>query len=183
MFFFFEVFVFLFFDDESFIEYMCYNFKIGQVFEFYKQYVEEVQEKIQENVCFEFEVIWCEYEQIGVVWFILFDKFLWVIIDFDEELQKLEFWINELICYVVFKDVLLKLFLEKIGFEIIIECVFDNYFCVIFGSYLVSWFVYEFGSEFSQFVFFDFMLKCMVVVIGKKDGIEQMCRLLIVGLN
>ena len=35
----------------------------------------------------------------------------------------------------------------------------DNYLRAIFGSYLASRFVYEYGVSASQFAFFDFMSK------------------------
>jgi glutamate dehydrogenase len=37
----------------------------------------------------------------------------------------------------------------------------DNYLRAIFGSYLASRFVYEYGVSASQFAFFDFMNKRM----------------------
>jgi glutamate dehydrogenase len=71
----------------------------------------------------------------------------------------------------VLRDALPKLLLEKIGLDVIVQRVGpamasekphltplqvpDNYLRSIFGSYLASRFVYEFGSNPSQFAFFD----------------------------
>ncbi len=82
----------------------------------------------------------------------------------DEELQKTELWTDEKLRKSVLADALPKLLLEKIGLETIIERVPDNYLRAIFGSYLASRFVYEFGSQPSQFAFFDFMSKRMALV-------------------
>ncbi|KAL2206317.1 NAD+ dependent glutamate dehydrogenase [Sarocladium strictum] len=178
-----EVLASLSFDDESFIEHMCHNPKTGKAPDFYNQYVEEVQKKIQENARLEFEAIWREHEQTGIARSILSDKLSWAITDLDEELQKSELWTNEQIRHAVLKDALPKLLQEKIGLDTIIKRVPDNYLRAIFGSYLASRFVYEFGSEPSQFAFFDFMSKRMAAVTGKKDGTEQVRRLSTAGIN
>ena len=62
------------------------------------------------------------------------------------------------------RDALPKLLLDKIGLDSIIDRVPDNYLRAIFGSYLASRFVYEFGSAPSQFAFFDFMSKRLAKV-------------------
>jgi glutamate dehydrogenase len=73
----------------------------------------------------------------------------------DEELQLSELWHNEPLRRSVLKDALPNLLLKKIGLDTIIDRVPDNYLRSIFGSYLASRFVYEFGSSPSQFAFFD----------------------------
>lgn len=40
----------------------------------------------------------------------------------------------------------------------------ENYLRAIFGSYLASRFVYEYGNQPSQFSFFDFMTKRMSMI-------------------
>lgn len=178
-----EVLASLSFDDESFIEHMCHDPKTGKAPEFYTKYVAQVQEKIQENARLEFEAIWREHEKTGTARSILSDKLSWAITDLDEELQKSELWTNETIRHAVLKDALPNLLLEQIGLSKLIERVPDNYLRAIFGSYLASRFVYEFGSEPSQFAFFDFMSKRMAAATGHKDGTERLRRASTAGLN
>ena len=150
-----EVLASLSFDDAGFIENMCHDGTSGDVPQFYKDYVKQVQAKICDNARLEFEAIWREHEQTGIARSILSDKLSWAITDLDEELQHSDLWTNETIRRAVLADALPQLLLEKIGLDTIIERVPDNYLRAIFGSFLASRFVYEFGSQPSQFAFYD----------------------------
>ncbi|KAL8371313.1 hypothetical protein RB595_001240 [Gaeumannomyces hyphopodioides] len=154
-----EVLASLSFDDEGFAKHMCHS--AGNAPEFYKQYVKEVQAKICDNARLEFEAIWREHEQTGVQRSILSDKLSVAITTLDEELQHSELWTNDKIRTSVLLDALPKLLLDKIGLDTIVERVPDKYLRAIFGSYLASRFVYEFGSSPSQFSFYDFMSRRM----------------------
>ncbi len=149
-----EVLASLSFDDDGFREHMCHNEK-GEAPEFYKAYVKEVQNKIRDNARLEFEAIWRENEETGVSRSILSDKLSVAITTLDEELQKSDLWEDEKIRRHVLGDALPKLLLDKIGLDTVIERVPDAYLRAIFGSFLASRFVYEFGSSPSQFAFFD----------------------------
>ncbi|OIW33769.1 NAD-specific glutamate dehydrogenase [Coniochaeta ligniaria NRRL 30616] len=149
-----EVLASLSFDDESFVKHMCHDAR-GNAPEFYKQYVKAVQAKICENARLEFEAIWRENEQTGTPRSVLSDTISNAITKLDEELQHSELWENEKIRRSVLADALPGLLLEKIGLDTIIERVPDPYLRAIFGSYLASRFVYEYGSSPSQFAFYD----------------------------
>ncbi|KAB5558634.1 Glutamate/Leucine/Phenylalanine/Valine dehydrogenase-domain-containing protein [Coniochaeta sp. 2T2.1] len=149
-----EVLASLSFDDESFVQHMCHDAN-GNAPEFYRQYVRAVQEKIQENARLEFEAIWREHQQTGTPRSVLSDTISNAITKLDEELQRSELWDNEKIRRSVLADALPGLLLEKIGLDTIIERVPDSYLRAIFGSYLASRFVYEYGSSPSQFAFYD----------------------------
>jgi glutamate dehydrogenase len=149
-----EVLASLSFDDEGFVKNMCHDSR-GQAPQFYKDYVKAVQAKICENARLEFEALWREAEETGVPRSILSDKLSVAITTLDEELQHSDLWKNEKIRRSVLQDALPNLLLEKIGLDTIISRVPDTYLCAIFGSYLASRFVYEFGSQPSQFAFYD----------------------------
>lgn len=148
-----EVLASLSFDDDSFVENMCVGAD-GQTPAFYKAYVKEVQSKIQDNARLEFEAIWREHKQTKIPRSTLSDTLSIAITKLDEELQQTELWKDESLRRSVLQDALPKLLLEKIGLDLIIERVPDSYLRAIFGSYLASRFVYEFGSSPSQFAFF-----------------------------
>ncbi|KAH8894893.1 NAD-dependent glutamate dehydrogenase [Thozetella sp. PMI_491] len=158
-----EVLASLSFDDENFVRHMCVDAR-GQAPPFYQAYVKAVQEKICDNARLEFEAIWREHEQTGVPRSILSDKLSVAITTLDEELQHSELWEKESIRKAVLADALPNLLIEKIGLDTIIERVPDTYLRSIFGSYLASRFVYEFGSSPSQFAFYDFMSKKMAQI-------------------
>lgn len=149
-----EVLASLSFDDEGFVQHMCHDAK-GNAPAFYQSYVREVQRKICDNARLEFEALWREHEETGVPRSILSDKLSVAITTLDEELQHSDLWKNERIRKAVLRDALPQLLLDKIGLDTVIERVPDSYLCAIFGSYLASRFVYEFGSQPSQFAFYD----------------------------
>lgn len=150
-----EVLASLSFDDEGFKEHMCVDAKTGEPPQFYQDYVREVQAKICENARLEFEAIWRENEQTGESRSILSDKLSVAITELDEKLQQSDLWTNDTIRHGILKDALPQLLLKKIGLDTIISRVPESYLRSIFGSYLASRFVYEYGIEPSQFAFFD----------------------------
>ncbi|GKZ38677.1 NAD-dependent glutamate dehydrogenase [Aspergillus brasiliensis] len=131
----------------------------GTVPTFYSEYVKQVQEVIKSNATLEFEAIWREHEQTGLLRSVLSDRLSVAITQLDEELQKTELWDNVELRRSVLHDALPNLLLQKIGLDTILQRVPENYLRAIFGSYLASRFVYEYGSSPSQFSFFDFMTK------------------------
>ncbi|KAL9949449.1 NAD-dependent glutamate dehydrogenase [Verticillium nonalfalfae] len=158
-----EVLASLSFDDESFVQHMCHDAK-GVAPQFYKDYVKQVQAKICENAQLEFEAIWREHEKSGVERSILSDRLSVAITDLDEELQHSDMWKDERTRRSVLADALPNLLLDKIGLDTIISRVPDAYLRAIFGSYLASRFVYEFGISPGQFAFYDFMSKRMAKI-------------------
>ena len=149
-----EVLASLSFDDENFVKHMCVDAK-GNAPQFYQDYVKEVQAKICDNARLEFEAIWRENAQTGVSRSVLSDKLSVAITTLDQELQHSDLWEKEHIRKAVLADALPNLLINQIGLDTIIDRVPDPYLRAIFGSYLASRFVYEFGSSPSQFAFYD----------------------------
>ena len=117
-----EVLASLSFNDEEFVENMCIH-EDGAVPDFYKAYVREVQEIIQSNAALEFEAIWREHQQTGVLRSVLSDRLSLAITKLDEELQMTELWDNVKLRRSVLGDALPRRLLEKIGLETILERV------------------------------------------------------------
>ncbi|KAH9892917.1 NAD-specific glutamate dehydrogenase-like protein [Xylariomycetidae sp. FL2044] len=149
-----EVLASLSFDDQGFVENMCHK-GVGEAPAFYKAYVQQVQETICNNARLEFEAIWREHEQTKEPRSKLSDTLSNAITGLDEELQKSDLWEDHEIRAKVLADALPKLLLDKIGLETIIQRVPDAYLRAIFGSYLASRFVYEYGCNPSKFAFYD----------------------------
>ncbi|KAL6399125.1 NAD-specific glutamate dehydrogenase [Ilyonectria robusta] len=158
-----EVLASLSFDDAGFAENMCVGAN-GEAPQFYKDYVKQVQLKIQDNARLEFEAIWRENEETGIARSILSDKLSVAITDLDEKLQHSDLWDNEKIRRSVLEDALPALLLEKIGLDTLMTRIPESYLRSIFGCYLASRFVYQFGSSPSQFAFYDFMSKRMAKI-------------------
>ena len=141
------------FDDKGFVENMCVH--NGKVPKFYQGYVKSVQATIQTNAKLEFEAIWREHELTGRARSTLSDELSLAITNLDEELQQTELWSNIPLRTSILKDALPNLLLEKIGLDTILKRVPANYLKSIFGSYLASRFIYQYGPNPSQFAFFD----------------------------
>lgn len=154
-----EVLASLSFDDEAFVKKMCVDEKTGEAPPFYAEYVKSVQAKIRENAGLEFEAIWREHEKTGVPRCLVSDKLSAAITQLDEELQNSELWNDEKTRRGVLVKALPALLQREIGLEKMVERIPDAYLRAIFGSYLASRFVYQYGSSPSQFAFYDFMSK------------------------
>ena len=160
-----EVLASLSFDDEGFLANMCIGTD-GTVPEFYKSYVKEVQTTIQNNARLEFEAIWRENEKTKTPRSQLSDTLSTAITKLDEELQNFqELWTNTVLRQKVLKEALPKTLQAKLGLEKIVQHVPEKYLKSVFGSYLASRFVYEYGATPSQFAFFDFMRSRMSDVV------------------
>ena len=156
-----EVLASLSFDDDGFLKNMCVGAD-GTTPQFYKDYVKEVQATIQRNARLEFEAIWRENEKTGVARSILSDQLSYAITKLDEELQNFaELWNNHALREGVFREALPRTLQQTVGLDKILKRVPEKYLKSIFGSYLASRFVYEYGATPSQFAFFDFMRKRM----------------------
>lgn len=117
-----EVLASLSFDDEEFVENMCIR-EDGTVPTFYSEYVKQVQEVIKSNATLEFEAIWREHEQTGLLRSVLSDRLSVAITQLDEELQKTELWDNIELRRSVLHDALPNLLLQKIGLDTILQRV------------------------------------------------------------
>jgi glutamate dehydrogenase len=117
-----EVLASLSFNDSEFVENMCIR-EDGTVPDFYQAYVKEVQEVIKQNAALEFEAIWREHEQTGVLRSVLSDRLSIAITKLDEELQQTELWDNVALRRSVLSDALPRLLLGKIGLDTILERV------------------------------------------------------------
>ncbi|RMZ84539.1 hypothetical protein DV737_g1185, partial [Chaetothyriales sp. CBS 132003] len=154
-----EVLASLSFDDDGFIQNMCVGAD-GVVPAFYQAYVKEVQAIIQRNARLEFEAIWREHEATGTPRSILSDQLSLAITKLDEELQDFtELWDNQTLRLSVLREALPQTLQAKVAMDNILARVPDSYLRAIFGSYLASRFVYEYGATPSQFAFFNFMRK------------------------
>lgn len=141
------------FDDKEFMEHMCV--RDGKIPEFYDNYITEVQKRIQLNARLEFEALWREHKVTGMAISILSDDLSLAITKLDEEIQETELWTDIQLRNSVLQEALPRCLVESVGLDKILKHVPINYLRSIFGSYLASRFIYEYGCNSSQFAFFD----------------------------
>ncbi|OZJ03908.1 hypothetical protein BZG36_03289 [Bifiguratus adelaidae] len=150
-----EVLAALAFNDAEFAEHMCV--KDGKVPAFYEAYVKEVQRIIEHNAEMEFECIWREHRRTNSPRSLISDDLSVAIVTLNEQLQHTSLWDNLSLRKMVLKEAFPNLLLQKLGLDVLLERVPENYVRAIFGAYLASRFVYKFGTNPSQFAFFEFM--------------------------
>ncbi|CDH49571.1 nad dependent glutamate [Lichtheimia corymbifera JMRC:FSU:9682] len=150
-----EVLAALAFNDQEFDEHMCV--KDGKVPAFYEAYVKEVQATIERNAAIEFEALWREHKKTGIPISVLSDELSVAIVQLQEQLQGTTLWDNVALRHAVLERAFPKLLLDKLGLDQLIARIPESYVRAIFGAYLASQFVYEFGAQPDHFAFFDFM--------------------------
>ncbi|KAJ3410477.1 NAD-dependent glutamate dehydrogenase [Chytridiales sp. JEL 0842] len=151
-----EVLAALAFTDEEFHEHMQVH--PGQaVPAFYNDYIKAVHGIIERNAENEFECLWREGERTGKPRSILSDQLSFGIVRLNEELQSTTLWENIPLRKAVLKEAFPKLLLDKLGLETLLKRIPETYVKAIFGSYLASRFIYKYGTEPSQFAFFEFL--------------------------
>ncbi|KAJ3183114.1 NAD-dependent glutamate dehydrogenase [Geranomyces variabilis] len=124
---------------------------------FYVDYVKAVHGIIEKNAELEFEAIWREAARTGLPKSILSDTLSTAIVKLNAELQLTTLWDNVPLRLLVLTEAFPNILLEKLGLETLLKRVPEQYVKAIFGSYLASRFVYKYGTEPSQFAFFEYM--------------------------
>ncbi|KAJ3101712.1 NAD-dependent glutamate dehydrogenase [Phlyctochytrium planicorne] len=150
-----EVLAALAFTDEEFYEHMQVH--DGVVPPFYQEYAKAAQAIIEKNAELEFECLWRESARTGKSRSILSDQLSNGIVKLNEELQNTTLWENVPLRKLVLKEAFPKLLLDKLGLETLLKRIPEPYVKAIFGSYLASRFIYKYGTEPSQFSFFEFL--------------------------
>lgn len=153
-----EVLASLAFDDAGFFKNMCVDKETGEVPEFYKAYVAEVQTIVKKNAELEFEALWRENEKTGKPRSVLSDELSYAINDLTEELSGSTLWDDVNFRNFVLSEALPKELQKAIDLELILTRVPPNYLRAIFGSYLAGRFIYEKGPNPGQFAFFEYMV-------------------------
>lgn len=128
---------------------------------FYEEYVRSVQDVIESNARMEFETIWRENERTGTPRCLLTDRLSQKINVLNVALVNSQLWerleLRKKVVEAACPSVLVKL----LGAEEIVKRVPVAYVRAIFGSYLASRYVYQYGLDASEFEFFDFITDFM----------------------
>ncbi|MCB9639759.1 MAG: NAD-glutamate dehydrogenase [Myxococcales bacterium] len=150
-----EVLAALAFDDEEFAEHM--QIKDGQVPAFYRAYVEEVQQQIEENARLEFDAIWNENEKTEEARTLITNRLSEKINELNDLIQNSSLWDNDSLRQTILAEACPQTLQEQLGLETILARVPDNYIRAIFGAHLASRYVYQFGLSAPEFAFFEFI--------------------------
>jgi len=143
--------------DEEFEQHM--TVKGEKVPTFYGDYVKEVHRIIEENARLEFQCIWNEHEKSGTPRSPLSDVISNKINELSKSIAESDLWTtNPDLRRRVLYEACPRNLLELLGLEIILKRVPETYARAIFGCYLASRYVYQFGlSANPEFAFFKFL--------------------------
>ncbi|KAJ3063698.1 NAD-dependent glutamate dehydrogenase [Podochytrium sp. JEL0797] len=161
-----EVLAALSFNDTEFKQHMTVH--DGVVPPFYAAYVKSVQNFVESAAAMEFECLWKEAQRTGLPKSILSDNLSVGIVKLNEELQSTTLWDNVPLRRVILAEAFPKVLIDKLGLDTLLSRVPENYVKAIFGSYLSSRFIYQYGTEPSQFAFFEFLAPYFAKV--EKEG-------------
>ncbi|KAJ2803841.1 NAD-dependent glutamate dehydrogenase [Coemansia guatemalensis] len=142
--------------DDAFSRLMCKQ-EDGSLPVFYQEYVADVQAAIEANAAREFECLWNESKATGKPKSVLSDELSVAIVELRKSLEDTNLWDNVPLRRLIMHEALPARLLREIGLDTILERVPLNYLKAIFGAFLASHFVYEYGTTPSQFAFFEFM--------------------------
>ncbi|KAJ2878132.1 NAD-dependent glutamate dehydrogenase [Coemansia asiatica] len=151
-----EVLAALSFTDGEFSRLMCKQ-DDGSLPAFYQEYVADVQSFIEANAAREFACLWNESKRTGKPKSILSDELSVAIVELRKNLESTNLWDNVALRRLIMREALPKRLLKEVELDTVLERVPLNYLKAIFGAYLASHFVYEYGADPGQFAFFEFM--------------------------
>ncbi|KAJ2009846.1 NAD-dependent glutamate dehydrogenase, partial [Coemansia thaxteri] len=151
-----EVLAALSFSDEEFGSRMCQQ-EDGSLPAFYQEYVADVQKAIEANAAREFDCLWSESKRTGKPKSVLSDELSVAIVELRKSLESTNLWDNEPLRRLIMREALPARLLKEVGLDAVLARVPLNYLKAIFGAFLASHFVYEYGTSPGQFAFFEFM--------------------------
>lgn len=134
--------------------------------EFYKEYVEEIKQRIMNDADLEFECIWREAERTKTPRYLLTDAVSDKINTLNLFIQTSSLWANEKLRKVVLMKAMPKSLTDKLGYDTVVAHVPSSYLQAIFGAYLASRYVYKHGLESNEFAFFEYMQPLLAEVLA-----------------
>jgi len=143
-------------DDQTFDKHMAVK-DLDNVPKFYKEYVEEIQQRISDDAFLEFDRIWKEHERTATPRHILTDQVSDKINQMTDFVKSSSLWNNDSLRRKILSKALPKKLQELVGLDSLLQRVPENYLQSIFATYLASRYVYKYGLASTEFSFFEFM--------------------------
>jgi len=125
--------------------------------QFYREYVKEIQQRIEKDADLEFECIWREHERTKTHRYVLTDQVSNKINELNDFVQDSSLWRNEQLRNIVLSEAIPKTLQALVPLEEIMRRVPQAYARAIFGAYLASRYVYQHGISANEFAFYEFM--------------------------
>eukprot|EP01129_Flabellula_baltica_P016657 TRINITY_DN9000_c0_g1_i1.p1 TRINITY_DN9000_c0_g1~~TRINITY_DN9000_c0_g1_i1.p1 ORF type:complete len:1360 (+),score=378.94 TRINITY_DN9000_c0_g1_i1:114-4193(+) len=149
-----EVLAALALSEEEHNKYMCVK---DEPPKFYKEYVEDIKNIIEENARKEFNAIWNEHQRLGTPRAILTDQLSDKINELNTVIAKSDLYNRDDLRRQVLKQYLPPTLLKAVPFKVLEQRVPENYLQSIFSTTLAASFVYKYGLNSNEFSFFEFL--------------------------
>lgn len=127
--------------------------------EFYRSYIPEVHNRIEDNARLEFDIIWREHSRTQQPRSVLSDLLSNKINELNDRIQDSTLWNNQTLRRNVLADYCPKVLLDLLGLDTLLKRVPENYLRAIFGAQLASRYVYQYGLDANEVAFFEFINK------------------------
>jgi len=156
-----EVLAALCFTNDEHEQHMCV--KDGNIPQFYRDYVVEVQNKIEENARLEFECIWQENIKSKIPMSTISDKLSEKINQLNDTITLSNLWSNEQIKKKVLRECFPHALQNLLGLDQILIRLPQSYITATLSAHLASRYIYQFGLNPGEFSFFQFMQRYTMV--------------------
>jgi len=150
-----EVLAALCFTNDEHEKHMC--IKDGTIPQFYRDYVVEVQNKIEENARLEFECIWQEHLKSKIPMSTISDKLSEKINQLNDTISSSNLWSNEQLKIKVLRECFPHVLQNLLGLDQIVKRLPQSYISATLSAHLASRYIYEFGLNPGEFSFFRFI--------------------------
>lgn len=137
--------------------------------QFYADYVQEIQDRVEADATLEFECIWQEHARTGEARFVLTERVSDKINNLNMFVQNSNLWTNIKVRNAVMIKAIPKRLTDQLGLDVVLERVPENYTKAIFAAYLASRYVYQYGVNAHEFAFFEFMQNLTSDVIEETE--------------
>jgi len=125
---------------------------------FYQAYVNEVQDRVEENARLEFDCLWkAKQESSDIHSHVLTDLLSTKINQVNIDVQGSKLWEDKNIQRKVLAAALPKTLTDEIGLDTVLDRLPDDYKKSLFGCFIASRYVYSHGMKGQEFAFFEFM--------------------------
>ena len=122
-------------------------FKDGKPSDFYKSYVQDIQQKITENAAAEFSCIWKEHQRLqgAKARTIISDELSSKLNDLQAELEASDLFDDEPSKRGVMTRAIPKTLVDKLGLDTVLKRLPESYQRALFSSWVASHFVCRFS--------------------------------------
>eukprot|EP00052_Salpingoeca_macrocollata_P001084 m.23786 g.23786 ORF g.23786 m.23786 type:complete len:1092 (+) comp11091_c0_seq2:190-3465(+) len=125
--------------------------------EFHRRYVSEVQQLIVQKATAEFDFLWREKEKMGTPMCVASDRLGSKVCELTLSVMSSSVWKNEMLKRKVLQEIIPRSLQDLVGLDALLATVPETFLHAMFSSHLASAFVYQYGFQPSEIMFYEFI--------------------------